>query len=85
MEWNKGCGEDCYFTPLPYLVLITQIVIPIAIGIPAIFLIPNVYQTEDLIDWQKRVGTRRELTGQLYLGFLQLFAAMMMMMMMVVR
>jgi hypothetical protein len=45
--------EDCNFTPLPYLVLITQIVIPIGIGIgiPAVFLIPNVYQTENLIHW----------------------------------
>jgi hypothetical protein len=55
IDWSgiKDVGEDCYFTPLPYLVLITQIVIPIAIGIPAIFLIPNVYQTENLIDWAK--------------------------------
>jgi hypothetical protein len=53
IDWSgiKDVGEDCNFTPLPYLVLITQIVIPIGIGIPAIFLIPNVYQTENLIDW----------------------------------
>jgi hypothetical protein len=31
---------------------LTQIVIPIAVGIPAVYLIPNVYQTENLIDWE---------------------------------
>jgi hypothetical protein len=36
-----------------YLILfLTQIVIPIAVGIPAVYLIPNVYQTENLIDWE---------------------------------
>ena len=55
IDWSgiKTEGEDCNFTSLPYLVLITQIVIPITIGIPAIYLIPNVYQTENLIDWEK--------------------------------
>ena len=53
IDWSgiKTVDEDCNFTPLPYLVLITQIVIPIGIRIPAVFLIPNVYQTENLIDW----------------------------------
>ena len=53
IDWSgiKTVDEDCNFTPLPYLVLVTQIVIPIGIGIPAVFLIPNVYQTENLIDW----------------------------------
>ena len=55
IDWSgiKTVDEDCNFTPLTYLVLITQIVIPIGIGIgiPAVFLIPNVYQTENLIDW----------------------------------
>jgi len=53
IDWSgiKTVDEDCNFTPLPYLVLITRIVIPIGIGIPAVFLIPNVYQTENLIDW----------------------------------
>ena len=55
IDWSgiKTVDEDCNFTPLPYLVLVTQIVIPIGIGIPAVFLIPNVYQTENLIDWEK--------------------------------
>ena len=55
IDWSgiKTVDEDCNFTPLPYLVLITQIVIPIGIGIPAVFLLPNVYQTENLIDWEK--------------------------------
>ena len=53
IDWSgiKTVDEDCNFTPLPYLVLVTQIVIPIGIGIPAVFLLPNVYQTENLIDW----------------------------------
>lgn len=44
-------GENCNFDALPSLVLITKILIPIIIGIPATFLIPNVLQTETLIDW----------------------------------
>lgn len=44
-------GENCNFDALPSLILITKILIPIIIGIPAAFLIPNVFQTETLIDW----------------------------------
>ena len=44
-------GENCKFDALPSLILITKILIPIIIGIPATFLIPNVLQTERLIDW----------------------------------
>lgn len=47
-------GENCNFDALPSLVLITKILIPIIIGIPATFLIPNVLQTEPLIDWGSR-------------------------------
>jgi hypothetical protein len=49
----KTVGEDCNFEALPFLVVIFQILFPIIIGIPAMFLIPNVLQTERLIDWEK--------------------------------
>lgn len=46
-------GQNCDFEALPYLIVIFQILLPMLIGIPAIFLIPNVLQTEHLIDWEK--------------------------------
>ena len=42
-----------------------------ALFITAVFLIPNV------LTGQRRAGTQRALTGQLYLGFFRMFAAMM--------
>lgn len=55
IHWSgmKTVGEDCNFEALPFLVVIFQILFPIIIGIPAMFLIPNVLQTERLIDWEK--------------------------------
>ena len=49
----KTVGEDCDFEDLPYLIVIFQILVPMVIGIPAVFFIPNVLQTEHLIDWKK--------------------------------
>ncbi len=49
----KTVGENCNFEALPYLIVIFQICVPLAVGIPAIFLIPNVFQTDHLIDWKK--------------------------------
>ena len=49
----KTVGEECDFEALPFLVVIFQILLPIVVGIPAMFLIPNVLQTERLIDWEK--------------------------------
>ena len=46
-------GEDCNFEALPSLVAITKILVPIIVRVPAAFLIPNVLQTENLIDWEK--------------------------------
>lgn len=46
-------GEDCNFDSLPYLIVIFNILIPTLVGIPATFLIPNVLQTENMIDWEK--------------------------------
>lgn len=56
VHWSgmSTVGDHCDFQALPKLIVILQIVIPIAIGIPAVlFLIPNVLQTERLIDWEK--------------------------------
>eukprot|EP00578_Thalassiosira_sp_NH16_P016705 CAMPEP_0181114502 /NCGR_PEP_ID=MMETSP1071-20121207/20926_1 /TAXON_ID=35127 /ORGANISM="Thalassiosira sp., Strain NH16" /LENGTH=648 /DNA_ID=CAMNT_0023198633 /DNA_START=175 /DNA_END=2118 /DNA_ORIENTATION=- len=55
IQWSgmKTVGEDCDFEDLPYLIVIFQILVPMVIGIPAVFSIPNVLQTEHLIDWKK--------------------------------
>ena len=45
-------GENCNFDALPLLLVITQIIVPLIIGVPAMFLVPNVLQTECLIDWE---------------------------------
>lgn len=47
----KAIGEECNFDALSFLIIFTQMIIPIVIGVPAMFLIPNVLQTERLIDW----------------------------------
>jgi hypothetical protein len=49
----KTIGEECNFDALPFLTIVTKIIIPVVIGIPAMFLIPNKLQTECLIDWEK--------------------------------
>lgn len=49
----KTPEEECDFTALPYLIVMFQILLPMLVGIPSIFLIPNVLQTERLIDWEE--------------------------------
>ena len=49
----KTIGEECNFDALSFLIIVTKIIIPIVIGVPAMFLIPNKLQTECLIDWEK--------------------------------
>jgi hypothetical protein len=49
----KTIGEECNFDALSFLIVVTKIIIPIGIGVPAMFLIPNKLQTECLIDWEK--------------------------------
>lgn len=49
----KTVGEDCNFDDLPNIIIIFKVLLPMIIGIPATFLIPNVLQTEPLIDWNK--------------------------------
>ena len=46
-------GDDCNFDRLPSLLVLFQIIMPIVVAIPATLLIPNVLQTEKLIDWKK--------------------------------
>jgi len=55
IQWSgmKTIGNDCNFEALPYLLVFGQILLPLCVGIPACFLIPNVLQTEHLIDWDK--------------------------------
>jgi hypothetical protein len=53
MSGMKTVGDNCDFEALPGLVIITQIIMPIVIGVPAMVLIPNVLQTERLIDWDR--------------------------------
>lgn len=47
----KTVGEDCNFDDLPHLIVVYQILVPLAVGIPATLFIPNVHQTEQLIEW----------------------------------
>ena len=58
IKWSgmKTVGEDCDFEALPWLIVIFQIVVPVVVGVPACFLIPNVLQTEHMIDWEKEEG-----------------------------
>lgn len=53
-------GDDCNWEQLPYLIVIFQILIPLLVGVPAVFLIPNVLQTEHLIDWDKEASSWRQ-------------------------
>mmetsp|Transcript_33504 Transcript_33504/g.64058 ORF Transcript_33504/g.64058 Transcript_33504/m.64058 type:complete len:133 (-) Transcript_33504:259-657(-) len=54
IKWSgmKTVGDDCDFDALPDLIVIFQILVPMVVGIPAAFMIPNVLQTEHLIDWE---------------------------------
>lgn len=55
IQWSgmKTVGSNCDFEALPYLIVVFQILLPMVVGIPAVFLIPNVLQTEHLVDWEK--------------------------------
>merc|ERR1712194_346986 len=46
-------GDSCDFEALPYLIVVFQMLVPMLVGIPAAFLIPNVLQTEHLIHWEQ--------------------------------
>ena len=58
-------GDDCNFDRLPSLLVLFQIIIPIVVAIPATLLIPNVLQTEKLIDWKKERWYEDEETEEL--------------------
>ena len=53
IQWSgmKTVGKECNFEALPYLVGLLHVLLPL-IATPAVFLIPNVLQTEHLIDWE---------------------------------
>jgi hypothetical protein len=55
IKWSgmTTVGDDCNFDALPKLIIVYSIVIPTVVGIPATFLIPNILQTEKMIDWDK--------------------------------
>ena len=55
IKWSgmSTVGDDCNFDALPKLIIVYSIVIPTVVGIPATFLIPNILQTEKMIDWDK--------------------------------
>jgi hypothetical protein len=55
IQWSgmKTVGQNCDFEALPHLIVMSQIIVPLAVGIPIVFMIPNVLQTEHLIDWEK--------------------------------
>jgi hypothetical protein len=54
IQWSGmvTVGDNCDFSALSQLVVLWKILIPILVGIPATFLIPNKLQTEPLIDWK---------------------------------
>jgi hypothetical protein len=62
ISWSgmKTVGMDCDYTSLPSLVFIAKIMVPITVGIPVMFLIPNALETESLIDWERENGRHSE-------------------------
>jgi hypothetical protein len=46
-------GKSCNFEALPLLIIVVNVLPVVFIGLPVIMLIPDVYQTEELIDWEK--------------------------------
>ncbi|KAL7542103.1 hypothetical protein ACHAXR_011515 [Thalassiosira sp. AJA248-18] len=64
IQWSgmKTVGDNCDFEALPYLIVVFQILVPMLIGIPAAFMIPNVLQTEHLIDWEKERWYEEDIT-----------------------
>ena len=55
IKWSgmRTIGDDCNFAPLPSMLVICQVLVPLVVGVPAAFLIPNNLQTEHLIDWER--------------------------------
>jgi hypothetical protein len=47
---SSGNGGGCNFAPLPYLVFLCHVTIPIMVGVPAVFIVPDVRQDEATID-----------------------------------
>lgn len=55
IQWSGmvTVGDNCNFDALSQLIVLWKILIPILVGIPATFLVPNKLQTEPLIDWKQ--------------------------------
>lgn len=66
IKWSgmTTVGEECNFDSLPNLIVIFSILVPTLVGIPATFLIPNVLQTENMIDWETEQWYVSEHDGQ---------------------
>ena len=58
ISWSgmKTVGDVCDYTSLPSLICIAKILVPLTVGIPVMFLIPNALETECLIDWEREKG-----------------------------
>eukprot|EP00804_Cyclotella_cryptica_P008767 CCRYP_015626-RB/>CCRYP_015626-RB protein AED:0.19 eAED:0.19 QI:188/0.88/0.9/1/0.77/0.7/10/1719/673 len=68
IQWSgmTTVGDNCDFSNLAEMIVIWKILIPILVGIPATFLVPNKLQTEPLIDWkeEKWYGSEHEETDE---------------------
>lgn len=60
----KTVGSDCNFDDLPRLITIYEILLPLAVGVPATLFIPNVLQTEQLIEWEREEWYQDDTVGQ---------------------
>jgi len=49
----KTVGTDCDFSELPRLLVIFQTLVPICVALPATLLVPNVLQTQQVINWEE--------------------------------
>lgn len=49
----KTVGTDCDFADLPRLLIVYQTLVPIIVALPATMLIPNVLQTQQVINWEE--------------------------------
>jgi hypothetical protein len=70
IQWSgmTTVGDNCNFDGLSQLIVLWKILVPILVGIPATFLLPNKLQTEPLIDWKQErwYGSEHETSDGLY-------------------
>ena len=58
----KTVGTDCDFSDLPRLLIVYQTLVPIIVAVPATMLIPNVLQTQQVINWEEEEWYEEEKT-----------------------